>query len=211
MDDYSRIKLYHMTEFNNLSLILSSGKLISNRFIQNEKIKNTSIAHQSIQDRRECTKILFSPGGTLHDYVPFYFAPRSPMLYAIHMNNVKTYSGNESRIVYLCTNVQQVLDNSYKYVFTDGHAVMEYTQQYNDITDLMGAIDWEIMKATYWNGVPDGTRRRQAEFLIYNVFYIQHLTEIAVKDSFMQKAVKNVLNDTGYSSIKVYVRPNWYF
>ncbi|WP_353620333.1 DarT ssDNA thymidine ADP-ribosyltransferase family protein [Geobacillus sp. AYS3] len=33
-------------------------------------------AHTRIQDRRLTTLVPLPPYGTLHDYVPFYFAPR---------------------------------------------------------------------------------------------------------------------------------------
>lgn len=42
------------------------------------------IAHNTIQDRRAQTYVPCLPGGNPHDYVPFYFAPCSPMLYAAH-------------------------------------------------------------------------------------------------------------------------------
>ena len=42
----------------------------------------------------------------LADYVPFYFAPRSPMLYAIYKCNVQDYTGSQEEIVYLVSTVE---------------------------------------------------------------------------------------------------------
>ena len=41
------------------------------------------------------------PGGTIHDYVAFYFAPRAPMLYAIYKGNVADYTEGQTPLVYL--------------------------------------------------------------------------------------------------------------
>ena len=41
------------------------------------------------------------PGGAVSDYVLFYFAPRSPMMYAIHRGNVPTYGELGTGIDYL--------------------------------------------------------------------------------------------------------------
>ena len=202
-----------MTEIDNLASILSMGRLLSNKAIRDRHVDNTSIANQSVQSHREETQINFPPYGKLHDYVPFYFAPRSPMLYAIYKNNVDTYDGAESRIVYLCTNVQTILDRSYQYIFTDGHAIMEYTQQYNDIRELFTAIDWPLMSARFWNNTDednDRRRRRQAEFLIYQFFNVSDLTEIAVKNTVVQHQVQKMFTGTNFS-MRIQVKPEWYF
>jgi hypothetical protein len=51
-----------------------------------------SIAYEGIQQRRSEIEIPIPPYGILHDYIPFYFAPRSPMLYAIHKGMILGYS-----------------------------------------------------------------------------------------------------------------------
>ena len=212
-NDFTKIKLYHMTEIDNLSSILSTGCLLSNKSIRDNCVNNTSIANQSVQSHREETQIYFPPNGTLHEYVPFYFAPRSPMLYAIYKNNVDTYCGDQSRIIYLCTNVQIVLDHSYQYVFTDGHAIVEYTQQYNNVNELFTAIDWELMKAKFWNNTDedrDRKRRRQAEFLIYRFFNMNDVTEIAVKETSIRNQVQQLFAEKNFLK-PIQVKPEWYF
>ncbi len=36
------------------------------------------------------------------------------------------------------------------FAFTDGHAVMDYSEFYDDL-QFLNMIDWEIMQARYWN------------------------------------------------------------
>jgi hypothetical protein len=42
-----------------------------------------SIGNPELIDRRRSRMVTIPPGGTLNDYVPFYFTPYSPMLYNI--------------------------------------------------------------------------------------------------------------------------------
>lgn len=78
------VRLYHITHIDNLAAILQQGCLHCHRHLARLRFHPVNIAYQSIQDRRASTFVHCGPGGVLHDYVPFYFAPRSPMLYALH-------------------------------------------------------------------------------------------------------------------------------
>ena len=70
--------LFHITAVENLENILRDGFLKSKNKILNDGGQFSSIAHSHIQDRRQEKIVPISPGGTLHDYVPFFFAPRPP-------------------------------------------------------------------------------------------------------------------------------------
>ncbi|SFE59999.1 protein of unknown function [Alteribacillus iranensis] len=75
--------LYHITDYKNLPSIFEKGVLVAHSQVTFKKISYSDIAYGHIQDRRSSTRVQASPYGMLHDYVPFYFAPKSPMLYAI--------------------------------------------------------------------------------------------------------------------------------
>ncbi len=66
----------------------------------------TSIAHQNIQDRRAYTQVPCGPRGWLHDYVPFYFGVRSPMLFTISRGNVEGYDRDQEDVIYLVSTAQ---------------------------------------------------------------------------------------------------------
>ena len=95
------VLLYHITHLDNLPGILRTGCLHCHRQLHQAGQHPVNIAYQGIQDRRASTRVPCGPGGVLHDYVPFYFAPRSPMLYAIHRNQIQGYSGGQSPILHL--------------------------------------------------------------------------------------------------------------
>ncbi len=83
--------VYHLTHIDNLASIIQSGGCLSFNQKQNQGIDHIDVAYETIQDRRSRTSVPCGPGGCLHDYVPFFFAPRPPMLYAIHRGYVKGY------------------------------------------------------------------------------------------------------------------------
>jgi hypothetical protein len=79
----------------------------------------------------------------LHDYVPFYFAPRSPMLYTINNGNVPGCNHRQDDIVHLVGDTQSVLAAGHRFVFSDIHAALDYARFFDDLTDLK-QIDWRI-------------------------------------------------------------------
>ena len=76
--------VFHITHWENLPSILQAGGLAAKNLLARGGITCRSIAFPSVQDRRSRTTVPCGPGGTLHDYVPFFFAARSaPFAYAL--------------------------------------------------------------------------------------------------------------------------------
>ncbi|MCH8963013.1 MAG: DUF4433 domain-containing protein, partial [Bacteroidetes bacterium] len=174
--------IYHITHVDNLQRILTEGGL----WCKAEQIARTveyqNIAHQNIQDRRATTPVSCGPGGVLHNYVPFYFAPRAPMLYAIHNGRVQGYTGGQTAVVHLVSSVERIVEAQLPFVFTDGHGTVAYTSFFEHLDDLT-KIDWKVMQARYWNNTlqdSDRKRRRQAEFLIHTFCPWERLLGIGV-------------------------------
>jgi hypothetical protein len=74
--------LFHITHEKNIPGVLARG-LCSKNEARRLNLKYHSIADETIQDRRSTKAVPVGPGGTLHDYVPLFFAARPPMLYAV--------------------------------------------------------------------------------------------------------------------------------
>ena len=206
-------RLYHITSIRNLPALLQCGELRSKNQLQSGQADYTSIAYEHIQDRRASKAVPCGPGGTLHDYVPFYFAARSPMLYAIHRGNVEGYEDGQASILHLVTSPEDIANASLDFVFTDGHAVMGYTAFYNDLASLPEAIDWEIMKAEYWNDTDadgDRKRRRQAEFLVYQRVPWSLILGIGVQNQAAKGKVNKILEACGQTA-DVRVLPHYYY
>lgn len=90
---------------------------------------------------------------------------------------------------------------------------MSYTTFYDDLESLPEAIDWEIMKADYWNDTledGDRKRRRQAEFLVYQRVPWSLIRGIGVHNETVQGKVNRILKKLGTTS-DVRVLPNYYY
>lgn len=98
------------------------------------------------------------------DYAPFYFAPRSPMMYAIEKRNVPTYSSGCDHIVYLVTTVEQLVEMGLAVVFTDRNAVLAVASFTADIDRLDSLVDWSLMMAKWWYNTPEEPDRREREW-----------------------------------------------
>lgn len=189
------ISIYHITHINNLESILREGGLIANNGLNEWQINYLDIAHENIQSRRANTSVPCSAGGVLHDYVPFYFASRSPMLYAIHKGNVSGYKGGQDSVIYLVSDAEIIEAEGLDFTFTDGHAVMTYADFYEELKDL-DVIDWDLMESKYWYDPPEDPNRkfrRQAEFLIYQFCPWELITEIGVINQSIKFEVNQLL------------------
>ena len=207
--------IYHITHVSNLSSIIAAGGLWCDS-VRSARVASGAtvigIAHQHIKDRRARKIVSLAAGGTLADYVPFYFAPRSPMLFAISRGHVAGYTGGQEHVIHLVSTVDHARDLGTLWCFTDGHADMEISRQYDDLASL-DQIDWNLMKETWWNDTMldgDRKRRRQAEFLVHQTFPWTGITEIGVISdkmaSHVQPAMKGALHQP-----EVVVRSGWYY
>ena len=97
--------IYHFTDAGNLPSIIQVNKLQAKNALASAFI---SAAEDSVQDKRARKQIPVPPGGMLHDYVPFYFAPNSPMLYIISRGGVESYKGGQRDLIYLVSTVESV-------------------------------------------------------------------------------------------------------
>lgn len=204
--------VYHFTHIKNLPSILTAGELQSLSAMREANINHTSIAYESVQDRRAAKIVPCGPGGVIHDYVPFYFAPRSPMLSTIARGNVQNYTEGQEPLIYLVSTVQAIQEAGLKFVFTNGHSIIAYTSYYADLTHL-DQIDWRLMRLRYWantNEDSDRVRRRQAEFLVHRSCPWHLITEIGV----ISREVKALVTDTLRTSDhkpRIVVRRSWYY
>jgi hypothetical protein len=204
--------IYHITPIENLRRILETGELRAKRALDQEDTGYTNIAHQTIQDRRAHTPVPCGPRGVLHDYVPFYFGPRSPMLFTISRGNVAGFAGGQQSIVHLASTVQAVQAAGLGFVFTDGHGIMAITDFYDDPAQL-NEVDWPLMNSRYWfdtNDDLDRKRRRQAEFLVHQRFPVGLIQGIGVINQQKKAETEALLAEFG-STTQVVVKPGWYY
>src|ERR1035438_10496350 len=70
----------HFTHVKNLSGILATGRLQADSLVDRSSVLQVEAADPAVKSRRKVRRVRLPPFGQVADYVPFYFAPRSPML-----------------------------------------------------------------------------------------------------------------------------------
>lgn len=204
--------IYHITHGRNLASIIEVGGIWCNTQITTRGIASLGIAHQHIKERRKQREVPCAPGGTLANYVPFYFAPRSPMLYAIHRGHVKGYDGGQSRVLHLVTEAETIAASGCSWAFTEGHAEIAWTEFFADLC-FLSEVDWAIMKERYWHDTDedgDRKRRRQAEFLVHQFCAWELITEIGVINRQVADRVRAMLEPLAHQPV-VNVQRGWYY
>jgi hypothetical protein len=153
--------IYHFTDFDNLESILEARALQCHR----DAPTAVDVGNQSIKGNRQLIDVDCGLGDKVCDYVPFYFATRSPMLFSIKSGNVEGVSPNQRRLLYFVSSTEAAYDAGLDCVFTDGNAAMSITEFDDDPANLATLVDWEVMELTYWANTdedPDRRRRRMA-------------------------------------------------
>lgn len=203
--------IYHITHIENLPNIIREGRLLSKSAVGGQHI---DIAHQSVQRSRSNKKVPISPFGCLHDYVPFYFGMRSPMLCAIHNKKVQGYEGGQEQIVYLVSNVEWCQNNQLPFVFTDGHAAIDLSTFYNSIQHLAD-VDFLAAKAKYWfddHEHIDRKRKKQSEFLVKETFPWEGILGIVTMNDEMKRRIEATYNALcPKNKPTIVIRPEWYY
>ena len=142
--------IFHFTHINNLPLILADGGLQTCGALRQAGVNYKDVAYSGLQDRRARTYIPCGVGGTLHDYVPFYFCPLSPMLFSIAKGKVPDYDEGTRPLIFFVSSAQVIQQAALPFVFTDGHGIMNYSNFYDDLGQLH-QVDWPLMSARMWN------------------------------------------------------------
>jgi ssDNA thymidine ADP-ribosyltransferase, DarT len=217
-------RLFHITVIANLPAILSKGSLLSKNSGAAAGINYQNIAHAGAQGARAVRAMPNPPGGLVHDFVPFYFAPRSPMLFAINGGRVAGCTWRQDDIVHFETTVDRVTALGHPFVFYDRNATLAFSTPYTDLAYLDSAVAWDLITeepqldgfCQYWQNRPKDARyadrmeRRQAEFLVRDRAPLSCMTRLGVIDARQQARVQQLLAQLGVA-LTVDVMQSWYF
>lgn len=202
----------HFTRVEHVAGMIERG-LLSDNEAQAEDVLQIEVGNTGIKERRRRRLVTIPPGGTVADYVPFYYAPRSPMMYSIHCGNVPAYTEGCDRIVYLVTSLERLAANGLHVLMTDRNAVLQFAE-FKDFAKGVpdDFIDWALMKERYWNNTsqfPDRMERRMAECLARPRVPWEAIEQVVTKSSAVHDELMG--NVAGNCDTPVIVRPQWYF
>lgn len=202
----------HFTHIRHVATVARHGLLSDNAAVA-EGLLSVEVGNRDIKRRRRERPVTVSPGGTVADYVPFYFAPRSPMMFAIDKGRVPEYVEGIDPFIYLVTDVERLTALGLPVVFTDRNAVLDIARFSNAIEDLDDLVDWPLMKLKYWRATieePDRVERRMAECLVHERVPWEAFTELVVRSERRRDEVLAALGPLDVP-IRVRVAPDWYF
>lgn len=185
-----RPKIYHIIHLDRLPSVLDAGSLLCDAEMANRAGTGTVIGMNKIKLRRLTALTLTShPGLFVGQCVPFYFCPRSVMLYLIHMANDPdlSYKGGQDPIVHVEADLRAVVswaeEFGHRWAFTLSNAGSYYFEDRRSL-DALGGIDWAAVEARKWSGrdVPSSVKDgKQAEFLLECHFPWHLVTRIGTK------------------------------
>jgi hypothetical protein len=201
--------IYHITHVDNLPGILTEGRLWSDSKRIEMALGNTNIGYAHIKARRMRHPVVVSAKGTLGEYVPFNFCPRSVMLYVVSKGHVD-YRGNQSSIIHLVSSVERIQADGLAAFFTDRHADLGYARQFDDLGRLPAEVDWPVMPVRQWGGDQELKEKRQAEFLVHESCPWAAIHEIGVIDQPMVEIVESLIEDELHKPA-VRVHRDWYY
>lgn len=207
-------KIHHITHVSSLTSIIANGCLLSDAARFQAGGPAQAIGMAVIKRRRlEELQISCHQGTKVGEYVPFYFCPRSVMLFVVYCANHPelTYRGGQNPIVHLQADFRDVVEwaenNGVRWAFSLSNAGARHTEFRSSLQDL-DLLDWSAIDARDFRD-PDVRERKQAEFLVFGSFPLRLVERIGVRTAATQANASRALVSSGIREPKE-VRPEWY-
>lgn len=202
--------IFRITHRRNLPWILRNGLWAPSAQMQDPDF--VPIGIPELIDSRSQRLVPLPPGGTLADYVPFYFTPYSPMLLNIVTGrNVPRQS--KADIVILVSSLHRVHSAGRSFVFTDRHANLDASSFSCALNDLPHMVPWSLLQARDFKKDPenpDKSERYQAEALVHEHVPTDALMGVV---AYNREAAEEIRQHAAQSSLDLPVqeRPKWFF
>lgn len=204
-ESFEQTLVYHITDLANLAGIVAGGGLRSD--VAMDESNPEVIGYDHIK-RRRATEIRVDCCGNrfVGEFVPFYFCPRSPMLFTVNKGNTGRPPGCQRSILHLVSTVGAALKMESDWAISDGNGGAFHTLFYKDLKELAN-LDWAAIRATSWQGV---THQKSAEFLVADFFPWKAFHQIGCHNSEMAALVSAVLDESSHRPV-ISVEPAWYY
>lgn len=205
-------KIYHIVHVDRLASIIADGFLWCDAEMQRKSRQGTSIGMSTIKERRLRNRLSSCTDLYVGGCVPFYFCPRSVMLYVIYKRNHPdlTYRGGQQPIVHLVADLQEVVawagQNNRQWAFTLSNAGSRYFDDHCDL-DQLNKINWEAVEARQWRTCQE---EKQAEFLVEHEFPWTLIRHIGVHSEGARDKVQSALVKAPYKP-PIQIQQQWYY
>jgi hypothetical protein len=201
-----------------LASIVADNCLQSDALMMKQPAAGTVIGMTDIKQRRLTLPIDCHPGLQVGDCVPFYFCPRSVMLYLLYRGNHPnvTYRGGQTPIIHLESDLHAAVDwaaqQGQRWAFTLSNAGAFYFEDRCNLQQL-SEINWDAVQTNKWSGpgisalIKEG---KQAEFLLEGLFPWHLIERIGVFGQGTAQQVANVIRQAAHRP-RVEIRRDWYY
>jgi hypothetical protein len=206
-------KIYHIVHTDNLSSIVGDGCLWSDSAMR-EREGGTVIGMGGIKQRRLGLPVSCHDGTKVGEYVPFYFCPRSIMLWVIHCANHPelAYRGGQQPILHLEADLHKVVEwaeaNERRWAFSLSNAGAVYTQ-FRTGVDRLGDINWNAVSASDFRPA-DIKEGKQAEFLVHQSFPWDLVEKIGIHSEGIATKVSAAIQGAAHRP-QIEVKRGWYY
>ncbi len=208
-------KIYHITHWKNLAGIIECGGLWSDAKRIENSLRAEIVGITDIKARRlKELEVRCHPGTKVGDYVPFYFCPRSIMLYILYMGNHPslTYRGGQGPIVHLVADLKETVRwasaEGQTWAFSDRNAGIRYASFFKQLIDLP-KVDWSAVANNDFRD-PVVKEGKQAEFLVHGFFPWELVEMIGVASRNVESKVGEILVEASHKPTVSFERA-WYF
>jgi len=164
------------------------------------------IGHRQLIQDRHTHVVPISDRGRLGQYVPFYFAGHSPMLYLI----INGYQGVQQRsqedIAFIVSSVSRVKELGLPFLFTDRNAKISLAKFFEDERDF-DKLKWDVILSQDWKNTESDIARRdykQAEFLVWDYAPVSAIECLVVKTEAKKRILEEMIANMG-GSVPVFV------
>ena len=205
-----RALLFRITHIENIPWILKNGLHCKNSGILDPNF--VTIGNPELISKRTSRDVPIPPGGTLSDYIPFYFTPLSMMVYNIHTGYGGIRRVRNADIVMMVTSFRKLVEQGIPAVCTDRHAYLRTACFFSSLNDL-DMIDWPLLQARDFrrdDEDPEKTDRYQAEALIHIHLPVELLSGVVCHGEDQRKCIKQNVDEVGVE-LTVVAKPSWYF
>jgi len=201
--------IFRITHRDNLPHLLEHGIHCRNSKHVNPNF--VEIGNPSIIGRRQLRAVDVPPGGTLADYVPFYFTPCTPMLYNILTGYNGLQKRTRSEIVILVSSLDRLEQAGIHFVVADRNATLA-TANLGSGRGALGSLPWDAWRAQDFKRDPEDPakmERYQAEALVHQILPPSALGGIITYDRATQLSVTETVA-SAQSTTPVRVHSSWY-
>lgn len=203
--------IFRIVHVANVPWILEHGGLDC-RNCPEQNPDYVNIGSLELIDKRSRRRVPIPPGGTLSDYVPFYFTPFSMMMFKIKTGHGGIVKRDNQDIVIFVSSLHKLAERGVPFVFTNQHAYPPNTDFYDRLENL-NVIDWALLQSKNFktdDEDPGRQLRYQAEALAHRRVPLDALLGIGCHNDDVKRKLESL---AGQHKIKMNVKttPSWYF